>query len=369
MMLLPTRVLSRFCYFKRSSIPLARWFSTQFPQLRSKNAPKKRIGAQKLRRTDPAFQNESTSYILSLLDKNKENQTSKTLESYLSIVTSVTVGDAINFDKVIDAIRPEYKYDVVVPDEVINIEVASRNLMVLSNGTFVGWDFTEDEIISKLLPKLEGAVESKFDDFESEELDWIALTHLPKEPLNNGNSYLHGEILVVQGNNPSKRLLDMAAFAIGLSRSTRLSILETQLDEFLTLTRKNSEILSSGKRITSTEQELLRITGRLFLLRGKLNLYSELIETPDLYWSEPILEKIYNNVSKILDINSRISIMNRKLDYATEEQRAFLSVLNEKKSTRLEWIIILLIMVEVIFEIHHFYEKYEDKKEKERGGR
>ena len=78
-----------------------------------------------------------------------------------------------------------------------------------------------------------------------------------------------------------------------------------------------------------------------------------------------MLEKIHNNASKILDINLRISIMNRKLDYATEEQRAFLSVLNEKKSTRLECIIILLIMVEVVFEIHHFYEKYEDKKERE----
>ena len=362
MMLLSSRLLSRLRQFQRLSLPTARYFSTQIPQLRLKNAPKKRIGAQKLRRTDPAFQNESASYILSLLDRNKESQTSKTLENYLSIVTSVTVGDAINFDKVVDAIQLEYKYEVIVPDEVINIEVSSKNLMVLSNGTLVGWDFTEDEIINKLLPKIEDAVESKFSDFESEELDWIGLTHLPKEPLNNGNSYLHGEILVVQGNNPDKRLLDMAAFAIGLSRSTRLSILEAQLDEFLTFTRKNSEILSSGKRIPSTEQELLRITGRLFLLRGKLNLYSELIETPDLYWSEPFLEKIYNNVSKILDINSRISIMNRKLDYATEEQRAFLSVLNEKKSTRLEWIIILLIMVEVVFEIHHYYERYEDKK-------
>ncbi|KAG5422098.1 hypothetical protein I9W82_001191 [Candida metapsilosis] len=364
-MLLPTRILFRSCSFKRFPISLAKCFSTQIPQLRSKNAPKKRIGAQKLRRTDPAFQNESTSYILSLLDKNKENQTSKTLENYLSIVTSVTVGDSINFDKVIDSICHEYKFEVVVPDEVINVEVGTRNLMVLSNGTLVGWDFTEDEIINKLLPKVETAVGSKFNEYESEELDWIGLNHIPNEPLNNGNSYLHGEILVVQGNNPNKRLLDMAAFAIGLSRSTRLSILETQLDEFLALTRKNSEILSSGKRITSTEHELLRTTGRLFLLRGKLNLYSELIETPDLYWSEPVLEKIYNNVSKILDINSRISIMNRKLDYATEEQRAFLSVLNEKKSTRLEWIIILLIMVEVVFEIHHFYEKYEDKKERE----
>ncbi|KAI5952878.1 hypothetical protein KGF54_003745 [Candida jiufengensis] len=331
--------------------------------IRPKNIPKKKIGAQKLRRTDPKFQNESTSYILSLLNENnRDDEKTKTLESHLSIVTSVTVGDSINFDKIQDDLNSKHNCEIIVPEEVINIYVSPiSNLMVLSNGTLVGWNLSEDKIIDKFLPNIVNSINSKYSEYESEEIDWIELKQLPEQPLNNGSSYLHGEILVVQGLNPDKRLLDMAAFAIGLSRSTRLSILENQLDEFLTLTRNNSEILSLGKRITATEHDLLRITGRLFLLRGKLNLYSELIETPDLYWSEPDLEKIYNSVSKILDINSRISIMNRKLDYATEEQRAFLSVLNEKKSTRLEWIIILLIMIEVGFESFHFYEKYYEK--------
>ncbi|KAI5966932.1 uncharacterized protein KGF55_000341 [Candida pseudojiufengensis] len=337
--------------------------TTTSAAIRPKNIPKKKIGAQKLRRADPKFQNESTSYILSLLNENnRDDEKTKTLESHLSIVTSVTVGDSINFDKFIDESEKKYNIEVIVPEEVMNITISpTSNLMVLSNGTLVGWNLTEEEIVKRYLPNFINSIISKFNEYESEEIDWIELKQLPEQPLHNGNSYLHGEILVVQGLNLNKRLLDMAAFAIGLSRSTRLSILENQLEEFLTLTRNNSEILSQGKRITSTEHELLRITGRLFLLRGKLNLYSELIDTPDLYWSEPDLEKIYNSVSKILDINSRISIMNRKLDYATEEQRAFLSVLNEKKSTRLEWIIILLIMIEVGFECFHFYEKYEER--------
>ncbi|KGQ99540.1 hypothetical protein I503_02725 [Candida albicans SC5314] len=332
----------------------------------TKNIPKKKIGAQKLRRTDDSkFQHESASYILSLLNANRQETPSpKELEKYLSIVTSVTVGDSIDFDKLLTQIKG-YEYQIVIPEEVINISTSTTNLMILSNGTLVGWNLTEEEIV-QFLPILEDdCIENKFDAFESEEIDWIELKQqLPQDPLNQGTSYLHGEIMVIQGPTMEKRLLDMAAFAVGLSRSTRLSILETQLEDYLHLTKKNSEILANGKQITTTEHEFLKITGQLFLLRGKLNLYSELIDTPDLYWSEPTLEKIYYSISKILDINSRISILNRKLDYATEEQRAFLSVLNEKKGTRLEWIIIWLILIEVCFEIFHFYEKYEEKQNK-----
>ncbi|EMG50405.1 MRX10 MIOREX complex component 10 [Candida maltosa Xu316] len=349
-------------------LPILRYNSTEAyfpPQKRVKNVPKKKIGAQKLRRADDStFQHESTSYILSLLNKNdQENVSPKLLEKYLSIVTSVTVGDSIDFEKLIPGIKG-YEFQIVIPDEVINISNSTSNLMILSNGTLVGWNLTEEEI-SHYLPILEDSIVNKFDSFESEEIDWIELKELPEQPLNKGSSYLHGEVMVVQGPTPEKRLLDMAAFAIGLSRSTRLSILETQLDEYLELTKNNSEHLAEGKAITTKEHEFLKITGQLFLLRGKLNLYSELIDTPDLYWSEPTLEKIYYSISKVLDINSRISILNRKLDYSTEEQRAFLSVLNEKKSTRLEWIIIWLILIEVCFETFHFYEKYEDKKKAE----
>ncbi|ODV78474.1 DUF155-domain-containing protein [Suhomyces tanzawaensis NRRL Y-17324] len=319
--------------------------------------PKKKVSIQKLRRTDPAFLDKSTSYILSLLNENSSVYSpSKTLEKYLSPVTSITVGESIDFEVLLNDIKG-YEYQIIVPEEVVNIRFHEKDLMILSNGTLVGWDISEDDILANFLPVLRDSITEKYP-FESEEMDWIELNYLPDNPLNNGNSYLQGEVMVIQGTSLDRKMLDKAAFAIGLSRSTRLSILENTFEDHLQLTKKNSRYLSKGLKVTASESDFLKSTGQLFLLRGKLNLYSELIETPDLYWSEPALERIYNSVSKILDINSRISILNRKLDYATEEQRAFLSVLNEKKGTRLEWIIIILIMVEVGFESVHFYEKY-----------
>ena len=164
----------------------------------SQNVPKKKIGAQKLRRTDNSqFQHESTNYILSLLNENRQEEVSpKVLEKYFNIVTSLTVGDAIDFDKLIPSIQG-YEFQIVIPEEVINISTSDSNLMILSNGTLVGWNLTEDEIVN-YLPVIEGSIESKCETFESEEIDWIELKELPETPLNKGYSYLHGEIMIVR---------------------------------------------------------------------------------------------------------------------------------------------------------------------------
>ena len=126
------------------------------------------------------------------------------MEKYLSIVTSVTVGDSIDFDKLLTQIKG-YEYQIVIPEEVINILTLTTNLMILSNGTLVGWNLTEEEIV-QFLPILEDdCIENKFDAFESEEIDWIELKQqLPQDPLNQGTSYLHGEIMVIQGPTMEK---------------------------------------------------------------------------------------------------------------------------------------------------------------------
>lgn len=331
------------------------------------NAKKQKSSIKSLRRSSPNLQRETAQYILSLLNKNNEPKSIEVLEKYLSPVTSVTVGESIDFDavlKVLNRLDDDGNrltdYSVLMADEVINVKHNGKDLMILSNGTLVGWGMDETTIVKNIIPKIQDAICDNFEP-ESEEIDWVELDYLPDNAPNNGNSYMQGDIMVIQGSNKDKILLDKAAFAIGLSRSTRLSVLENALEDHIQLTRVNSEYLSEGKQLTTTESDVLKLTGRLFLLRGKLNLYSELIETPDLYWTEPTLERIYELISRNLDISPRISILNRKLDYATEEQSALLAVLNEKKSTRLEWIIIILIMVEVGFETFHFYERYLDK--------
>lgn len=297
--------------------------------------------------------------ILLLLSKHNNRQVELSeLEQYVRPVTSITLGEAIDLDKALRILQSNgLHHRVLVDEEVVNWALSHgehhHDVMILANGTLVGWGLTEEQMLKAYVPTLMSAVSERYEP-ESEEMDYVEI----EGTVEDGLLFMQGDVLVLQGKSADQRHMEMAAFAIGLSRSTRLSILEESLEKYIQLTRENGEMLSEGLHVAGKELDIMKIIGRLFLIRAKLNLYSELIETPDMYWSEPVLEKIYELVSRRLDVLLRISIMNRKLDYVTEEQRALLSVMSEKKSTRLEWIIIILIMVEVCFELVHFVEKY-----------
>lgn len=329
--------------------------SVPVPHKKLNKKKNQKTGLQSLRWLNKP-EHSSQSKILSFLAQVKgEFIEEKSLHEYLKPVTSLTIGESIDLDKVRSIFKKSgVPHSVIIRDEVLLCDVNKKQIMVLANGTLVGWDITE-ELIEKYVPEIWDAVSGIYES-ESEEMDYISLDMQLTEE--ERPSFVLEDVFVSQGSDPEERLLEMAAFAVGLSRSTRLSILEESLEKHIQLTRENSEVLSEGLELKTKEADILKLTGRLFLIRGKLNLYSELIETPDLYWSEPNLEKIYESISRRLDIQPRILIMNRKLDYVTEEQRALLSVLSEKKGTRLEWIIIILILVEVCFETFHFMEKY-----------
>jgi uncharacterized Rmd1/YagE family protein len=86
----------------------------------------------------------------------------------------------------------------------------------------------------------------------------------------------------------------------------------------------------------------------LLKIRADINLYSELLEIPDIFWDEHYLEQDYRQIAKHLVIESRTATVNKKIDYSDQLNQALRTQLAEDYSIRLEWLIILLITVEVI---------------------
>lgn len=290
--------------------------------------------------------------------------------------TTITTSEKYDLFKVILLLNDQGLQPTnLIPGEIVTFKYTHDgdrgDVMILGqNGSIVSWGFDENTVLENILPLVSSARMNPLDrqKYESEDIDYIelvteedvAIIGLPSN-IAREESFISEDLLVVNSTNRSLGLLDKAAFSSGISRSTFLAVLESALDEHITQSRVITETFSKGTQINLKEKHFLKSIGRLFLIRGKLNLYSELIETPDLYWSEPQLEKIFKNVSKYLDVTPRINILNSKLDYSTDESRALLAVFNEKKSTFLEWIIIYLIAFEVCFELYHYYEKHSTK--------
>ncbi|QLG70508.1 hypothetical protein HG535_0A04480 [Zygotorulaspora mrakii] len=270
----------------------------------------------------------------------------------------------------------------LIPDEIITFRYQrdgkDGDIMILGqNASITCWGFDEAFVTQNILGLVEKARVNPLprEAFESEDMDYVEIenkddfqrnqTELTKISNNAASlltnseaSFLAGDLIVINSGDTKSRLLNKAAFSSGLARSTKLAVLEGSMESHIFNTRITTEKISRGVKLNLKESDALRSIGRLFLIRGKLNLYSELIETPDLYWSEPQLEKIFKQTSKYLDIGPRIAILNTKLDYSTDECRAIIGVLNERKSAFLEWIIIYLITLEIFFELYHFYERY-----------
>lgn len=86
-----------------------------------------------------------------------------------------------------------------------------------------------------------------------------------------------------------------------------------------------------------------------------LNLNSDLLDTPDMYWTAPDLEELYGKISRVLDNRARIAVLNKKLDYASELADVLGSHLSEQHTWKLEWGIIALITVEVVSDVLHWF--------------
>jgi len=73
----------------------------------------------------------------------------------------------------------------------------------------------------------------------------------------------------------------------------------------------------SGK-LKLRRAEALRLTGRLFKLRRDVNLVSNVLDTPELFWSEASLKGLYDACREYFEIDQRVQVLNEKLSVASD---------------------------------------------------
>ncbi|KAJ3099536.1 hypothetical protein HDU97_002979 [Phlyctochytrium planicorne] len=232
-----------------------------------------------------------------------------------------------------------------------------------SDGTFVTWGASEDQI-EQLREVADEVGIGKYNFTESEWFDYyvdmsqyVALSDLDRLYAPSGIS---ADTIIIGYDLPPHQ--SMLAFSSGLARSAKLASLENLLDTHLDKNRHIPNVLLLGKRIPMGRAAVLRSLGELFSLRGHLNLHSELLDSPDFCWSSSRMEACFERISRNLDVRPRIAVFNKKLDYANELAEVLRNHLHEQHSLKLEWCIIILISVEILFSAIHYIEKWSDDK-------
>ncbi|KAF6365198.1 required for meiotic nuclear division 1-like protein [Rhinolophus ferrumequinum] len=184
----------------------------------------------------------------------------------------------------------------------------------------------------------------------------IALVHWENEELNyiktEGQSKLHrGEIRLNSELDLDDAILEKFAFSNALCLSVKLAIWEASLDKFVESIQSIPEALKAGKKVKLSHEEVMQKMGELFALRHHVNLSSDFLITPDFYWDRENLEELYDKTCQFLSITRRVKVMNEKLQHCMELTDLMRNHLTEKRALRLEWMIVILITIEVMFEL------------------
>lgn len=245
----------------------------------------------------------------------------------------------------------------VIGNEVIRYSLNNQNWFIFKYGSFVGWGVSETDV-GNLRDSLKtfAVNPSRYQEFE--QLDFV-ITAATDESLflSRGNG-----MIVIGGQGQSSVNFDQLAFSHGIANSVKLAILETELEHFITQIKDLPEMLSSQQRYKSkfafNRKDALNRLSSLLKFRAHLNLHSGLLETPDLYWDDRQLENHFHSISEELDIKSRVSTLNKKMDYAKDIAELLKEYLTERHSLNLEWCIIILIAIEVVFGLPQFFREY-----------
>ncbi|XP_017277066.1 required for meiotic nuclear division protein 1 homolog [Kryptolebias marmoratus] len=247
-------------------------------------------------------------------------------------------------------------HEVDLPRDASNVLVISTEMVAkpddsaliffFREGSVIFWN-VEEKMIKKVLRLLE---HHEIQPYE------VALVHWENEEINytvgEGNTKLErGSFMLSDEMDQQDAVLEKFAFSNALCLSVKLAIWEVALDNFVESIQSIPESLKSGKKVNLSSAEVMQKIGELFTLRHCINLRSDLLLTPDFYWDRENLEKLYDKTCQFLSINRRVNVVNEKLEHCTQLTDLMRSHLSEKHSLRLEWMIVILITIEVMFEL------------------
>lgn len=150
---------------------------------------------------------------------------------------------------------------------------------------------------------------------------------------------------------PDHDVLAKLAFSHGMAQSVKLAMFEQTIQKTIHLTRELPELLAQQGSIRLSRKDIRRMMGRLFIDRSSINLHQELLDTPEFFWEHSDLEPYYAQMAHYLDRERRVSVLNQRLIILQELFDMLAAELNHQHSSRLEWAIIWLIVIEVVMHV------------------
>lgn len=180
-----------------------------------------------------------------------------------------------------------------------------------------------------------------------------------------------GEILQLAFSPQAKERLERGVLWLRDSSVERLQVVAEALAKSVVLDYYEMEVSSLFDRIKPfttaiqdhgnarppKEQELLRYIGGTLLIQQKMLGIVEVGEKPDPIWDNPELDRLYLRLEDEYELRERLLALEQKLALISRTVETTLGMLQRDSSHRVEWYIVILIVVEILLSIYDLWIK------------
>lgn len=139
-----------------------------------------------------------------------------------------------------------------------------------------------------------------------------------------------------------------------IAKSVALEKTEEQLGKILDTLEGRIDELERGS-LGVSNKELARTTARIVRHEYNTIAYIMILDKPDITWTNTDAALFYDKMSDFFELNDRYEIIKKKTDILNLIMNGFSSISHSIRGLFVEWVIVILIIVEVILMVADFF--------------
>lgn len=219
--------------------------------------------------------------------------------------------------------------------------IERSEVFVFEYGVVVLWNFSESEeqmLLDKLMRFAVG--QGQEGSLYNPEID-PELLHFQYEESDSKRARVYNDMITLKSANPLIKL----TISHGLGQSVKLSLFENAMETTITNTAPLPRMMANYGTVKMDRQNIMKIVGKLYRLKMNVNLISNVLDTPEMFWSEPELEDLYKAIRSYLEISQRADLLNSRADVLSDLLSMLTDHLTSNEMTYITWIVIVLIFI------------------------
>ncbi|MEQ9147396.1 MAG: RMD1 family protein [Cytophagales bacterium] len=178
---------------------------------------------------------------------------------------------------------------------------------------------------------------------------------------NTTSELLSDELTIILSNDPRQFEMTFDFLTIGrfdleinkaimlnLAQSVGLNYYDILSQQILREIKNSTLILGKSGKIKLKHKEALRLSGQSLTAKNGIaeNLY--ILDSPDITWEDEYIDKIHKTLSRHFELRGRYQSIENTFKIIEDNLNLYIAYNHHRESSRLEWIIIILIVIEVL---------------------